>query len=87
VVVAAHGAVFGPVDLLIIGGFSLATWLGEKLSNEVTARTRQANERIARRYARLVQDQIERVCAWLEEQAPSEQDLLRIEAMADRLGA
>jgi hypothetical protein len=86
VVVAAHGAVFGPVDLLIIGGFSLATWLGEKLSNEVTARTRQANERIARRYARLVQDQIERVCAWLEEQAPSEQDLLRIETMADRLG-
>src|SRR5207245_3006340 len=31
VVVATHHAFFGPIDLLILGSFSLATWIGEKL--------------------------------------------------------
>src|SRR3712207_7567240 len=49
IVAAAHGAFFGHVDLLIIGGFSLATWLTQKLSDEVAARTRATNRRIAQR--------------------------------------
>jgi hypothetical protein len=70
-VVATHGAVFGHLDLMIIGGFTAATWLTEKLSNEVTNRVRQTNQRIGQRFAELAHDQIEKICAWLAEQAPA----------------
>jgi hypothetical protein len=40
-----HHALFG-MDLLVLGGYSLATWLTEKLSNEVSGRTRSTNQRI-----------------------------------------
>src|SRR5439155_6416279 len=50
VIVATHHAFFGPIDLLILGSFSIATWIGEKLSNEVTARSRATNARIAQRF-------------------------------------
>src|SRR6185436_14067033 len=46
IVVATHHAFFGHVDLIIIGGYSLAAWLTERMSNEVAARTRQANRSI-----------------------------------------
>ena len=39
IIVATHHAFFGPVDLLILGSFSLATWLGEKAQQ----RSRLAN--------------------------------------------
>jgi len=52
-IVASHGAFFGHLDLMIIGGFSVATWLTEKLSNEVTNRVRATNRRIGERFAQL----------------------------------
>lgn len=85
VVVAAHHSVFGPVDLLILGGFSLATWMTEKLSNEVAARTRLANQRIADRFTQLAQRQTERMAAWIERQAPPRAELQALLATLDRL--
>jgi hypothetical protein len=69
-IVATHGAFFGHLDLMIIGGFSVATWLTEKLSNEVTNRVRAANRRIGERFGELAHKQIEKICQWLSEQAP-----------------
>jgi hypothetical protein len=85
IIVATHHAFFGPIDLIILGSFTLATWLGEKLSNEVTSRTRQANRQIAERFAKLAKEQIERVCVWLERQAPATDALNRLERLADEL--
>ncbi len=70
---------------MVIGGFSLATWLGEKLSNEVTGRTRLTNRRITERFAALTHNQIDRACAWLESQAPSRGSLEKLVAMADEI--
>ena len=53
IIVAAHHAIFGHMDLMILGGYSVATWLTERLSNEVAARTRQANRAIAMRFEKL----------------------------------
>jgi hypothetical protein len=86
VVVATHGVFFGPIDLLIIGSFTLATWIGEKLSNEVTARSRAANARISERFTRLAEEQVERVCKWLDEQVPSLAQLIKLERQVDGLG-
>jgi energy-coupling factor transporter ATP-binding protein EcfA2 len=85
IVVATHHAFLGPIDLLVLGGFSLATWLGEKLSNEVTAHTRRANRRIAWRFDQLVGEQVDRVCQWLAARAPSRQAIDQLEAAADRM--
>ena len=60
IVVATHHAFFGHVDLMIIGGYTLATWLTERLSNEVASRTRQTNRSIAERFERLAHEQITR---------------------------
>ncbi|MDB5295130.1 MAG: hypothetical protein JWO31_1113, partial [Phycisphaerales bacterium] len=81
-VLVAHGAVFGHLDLMIIGGYSLATWVGERLSNEVTGRTREANARIEHRFAALASDQIRRVCEWLDRQAPTARQLDDLDAQA-----
>ena len=85
IVVATHGALFGPLDLVILGGYSLATWLTERLSNEVAARTRQANKAIAERFENLAHDQIEQSCAWLEARAPSTKELERLARIAETL--
>ena len=71
IVVAATHHLFGQIDLIVLGGWSLATWLTEKLSNEVAARTRQTNQRITDRFARLAHQQIEKLCRWLDERAPT----------------
>jgi hypothetical protein len=83
VVVATHHAFFGPIDLLILGGWSVATWLSEKLSNEVAARARAANNAIASRFAELAHRQIARTCDWLQRQAPSDKELDRLASLAD----
>lgn len=83
IALVTHGAVFGHIDLVVLGGYGLATWISERLSNEVTARTRATNARIADRFAALGHDQIERVCAWLEKQAPPARMLERLERAAD----
>jgi hypothetical protein len=85
IVVATHHAFFGPVDLLVIGGWSLATWLTEKLSNEVAARARAANSAIASRFAKLAHEQIQRTIAWLEQQAPSARELDALNELADEI--
>ncbi len=86
-VVATHGAFFGPIDLLIIGGFSLSTWLGEKLSNEVAARVRQTNRRIGERFEALAREQVGQVINWLDRQAPRSEELDRLERLADEIHA
>lgn len=85
VVVASHHAVFGGVDLMILGGYSLATWITEKLSNEVASRTRKANDRIAQRYTELAQRQIDRMIGWLNRQSPSAEELRKLAGMFESL--
>jgi hypothetical protein len=82
VVAAATHHLFGGIDLAVIGGWSVATWLTERLSNEVAAHTRQTNQKITDRFARLGHDQIERVCRWLNDQAPSTKSLDQLERVA-----
>lgn len=79
IVLVTHGAIFGHIDLLVIGGYSLATWLTERLSNEVASRTRATNMKIAERFTRLAHEQIERIAAWLDRQAPSTKTLDQLE--------
>jgi hypothetical protein len=83
IVVATHHAFFGPIDLLVIGGFSLATWLTEKLSNQVAARTRAANAAIALRFTELAHRQIDRAAQWIEKQAPTARTLDELLHLAD----
>lgn len=85
VVVATHHAFFGPVDLLILGGYSLATWMTEKLSNEVAARARRTSARMGERYTELAQRQIERTLAWLQRQAPERREIDRVLAEVERV--
>jgi hypothetical protein len=85
VVVATHHAFFGPTDLIVLGGFSLATWLTEKLSNEVATRTRATNRRIAERFAELAHTQIGQIAEWIDDQAPSTRQLDELERLAEEL--
>jgi hypothetical protein len=85
IALVTHGAVFGHIDLVVLGGYGLATWISERLSNEVTARTRATNARIADRFAALAHDQIERACAWLDRQAPPAKMLERLERAAEEV--
>jgi hypothetical protein len=82
IVLVTHGAIFGHIDLLVLGGYSLATWLTERLSNEVAGRTRGTNARISERFTRLAQEQIERMCTWLDRQAPSSRMLDQLERLS-----
>ncbi|HEY7090615.1 MAG TPA: GTPase [Tepidisphaeraceae bacterium] len=85
IVVATHHAFFGPVDLLILGGYSLATWLSERVSNQVSGRARQANNAIAGRFTELAHRQIEQTCTWLESQAPRARDITKLSSLADEI--
>lgn len=85
IIVATHHAMFGHIDLLIIGGYSLATWLSERLSNEVSSRTRAANKRIALRFAELAHDQIQQTRQWLLAQSPDETMIARLRQLTDQL--
>jgi hypothetical protein len=80
-----HHTLFG-MDLLVLGGYSLATWLTEKISNEVASRTRQANQRIADRFTRLVHEQIERTCRWLDQRAVSIKTLEQLDGLVEEMG-
>jgi len=83
IVAAATHHLFGGVDVIVLGGWSLATWLTERLSNEVAAHTRQANQKITDRFARLAHDQIEQLCRWLNDQAPAAKALDQLEGALD----
>jgi hypothetical protein len=75
------------MDVVVLGGYTLATWITEKISNEVSGRTRAANRTIADRFTALTHEQIRRTCDWLSQQAPSEAELSTLEAAADHLAA
>ncbi|MBV8782220.1 MAG: 50S ribosome-binding GTPase [Phycisphaerae bacterium] len=85
IVVAAHHAIFGPVDLMVMGTYGLITWLTEKVSNEVAARARLTNRRIANRFEKLTHQQIVATSAWLQKQASARQSLDALEKQADDL--
>jgi len=82
VALVAHHALFG-TDLLVLGGYSIATWLTERLSNEVSSHTRTTNTRIADRFGQLAHEQIERFREWIERQAPAQKAIDQL----DRAGA
>ena len=82
---AVTNSLFGPVDQVIIGGFLLTTWLTEKLSNEVAAKTRETNKRIERRFNDLCERQVEQATAYLDRHAPSGAQLKELEAALDAL--
>ena len=87
IVAAATHHLFGGIDLVVIGGWSLATWLTERLSNEVAAQTRRTNQKITDRFARLAHNQIARLCQWLNEQAPPAKALDELEMRLDEARA
>jgi hypothetical protein len=82
IVLALHHVMWGGMDLLVIGGYSLFVWLTEKLSDEVAARTRRTNQEIARRFEALAHEQIQRTIRWLDSKAPSSATLNRLEKTA-----
>lgn len=82
-VAAATHHLLGGADLVVLGGWSLATWLTERVSNEVAAHTRQTNQKITERFARLAHEQIDRLCRWLNDRAPSETAINQLEAAMD----
>jgi hypothetical protein len=86
IVLAHHILFFGHLDLLVLGGYSIATWISERLSNEVVSRTRQTNQRIATRFTALAHDQIERTCAWLANRTPPPKWIDALSAEAAALG-
>jgi hypothetical protein len=79
VVAAATHHLFGGLDLAVLGGWSVATWLTERLSNEVASHTRATNQKITDRFAQLGHEQIEKLCRWLDEQAPKTKTLEQLE--------
>jgi hypothetical protein len=87
IVLATHSALFGHVDLMILGGYTLATWLTERLSNEVSQQARLTNRRIEDRYGELAHEQFERVAAWLDQRTPSPEVVSRIESLTEQLTA
>jgi hypothetical protein len=85
IVLAAHGALFGHVDLAVLGGYSLVAWIMERMSNEVAARTRLANSRIERRFTELAGRQIRRSIAWIDGRVPSRSAIKQLERLANEL--
>jgi hypothetical protein len=83
--VATH-ALFG-ADILVFGGYSLVTWLTEKVSNEVASRARMTNQRITERFAKLAHAQIQKTCQWLDARVPSAEVLDQLEKQVDEISA
>jgi hypothetical protein len=75
-------ALFG-TDILVFGGYSLVTWLTEKVSNEVAGRAHLTNQRIAERFARLAHAQIQKSSQWIDSRVGTAPSLDRLEKLAD----
>jgi hypothetical protein len=84
---ATTNTLFGPVDQVVIGGYLMTTWLLERMSNEVAAKTRETNRRIARRFNELCERQVEHVQNWLDGLAPLPEQLDALESAAERLAS
>jgi hypothetical protein len=80
-----HHALFWHIDLPVLGGYTLVTWLTERISNEVNIRTRATNRRIDNRFERLAHDQIQRVCEWMDRQSPTMKQLDKLEQIVSEL--
>lgn len=78
---------FSGLDLVVIGGFSLAAWIGEKMNDEVARRTRETNANIDRRFAELVRQQSHQAVLWLNEQIPGTRSLDAVAGHLDDLTA
>lgn len=79
------GAALGPVDLVVLGAYSFATWLLERLSSEVRAKVHETNVRIGQRFAALVEKQTEQARRWLDAAAPSGARVAEIRRRVERL--
>ncbi len=82
---AVSGTFFGGVDMLVLGGYSLTTWLAERVSNEVAGRTKQASRNIDRRFAELMNRQVDAAVAALQQQVPPAAALATLGKTADAL--
>ena len=82
---AATNVVMGPVDQIVIGGYLLTTWLGERLSNEVAAKTRETNRRIGRRFDDLCERQVEQAVAFVESRAATARQIDAISSALEDL--
>ncbi len=80
---AASNAVMGPVDQVVIGGYLLTTWLGEKLSNEVASKSRETNNAIGRAFAGVCDEQVKAAVAWAGSRAADAKAIARLEAAID----
>lgn len=85
IVLALQGMAFSGLDWVIIGGYSLATWITEKLSNEVTNRTRETNHLIQKRFQKLADAQTAAMIDWLESRVPDLQQINKLERLMDDL--
>jgi hypothetical protein len=80
-----HHALFWHIDLPVLGGYTLVTWLTERISNEVNHRTRATNRNMSQRFEQLAHEQIQRICVWMDRQSPSAKDLDKLERMMNEL--
>jgi hypothetical protein len=85
IVVATHHAFFGHIDLLILGGYSIVTWLTERMSDEVSSQVRRTNRLIHERFAALAHEQIEKACTHLDALAPPTRAIDDLDRSADAL--
>ncbi len=85
VALIVHHALFWHIDLPVLGGYTLVTWLTERISNEVSIRTRATNRKMDQRFERLAHDQIQRICEWMDRQAPTVKELFELEKLANKL--
>jgi hypothetical protein len=78
---------FHVLHALTFGGYSLVTWLTEKISNEVAAQAKKSNQRIADRFTALAHQQIEKSCAWLAGRVAPAALLDQLDRLADEITA
>ncbi len=80
-----HHALFWHIDLPVLGGYTLLTWLTERISNEVSIRTKATNRKMDNRFEKLAHEQIGRICRWMDQQSPTMDQLEKLERMATEL--
>ena len=80
-----HHALFWHIDLPVLGGYTLLTWLTERISNEVSIRTKSTNRKMSDRFERLSHEQIGRICRWMDQHSPTMEELNKLERMATEL--
>jgi len=85
IAMAVHHVMFWHIELPVLGGYTLLTWLTERISNEVSIRTRATNRRMSQRFERLAHEQIQCICQWMDRQAPSIKELEKLERMVNDL--